>query len=147
MEIVNLILSNPDLITYPKMFKECTKITHMNLPESIITDKIGEDEFYGCTSLIEIIIPKSVKSIGRSAFYDCRSLRKVLIPDSVKSIGKHAFSGCTSLKEIRIPQKVKLIDEYTFNGCYSLSLIIMPKKIQFEKDCFKNCDDMKKEYY
>lgn len=38
-------------------------------------------------------------SIGKYAFYMCKSLIDVMIPDSVKSIGKYAFYGCSNLKE------------------------------------------------
>ena len=48
---------------------------------------IGDDAFWGCTSLTSITIPDSVTSIGDRAFWACLSLSSINIPDSVTSIG------------------------------------------------------------
>ena len=45
----------------------------------------------------ETIDGHMVTAIGDEAFYGCTSLTGVTIPDSVTSIGKYAFSGCKSL--------------------------------------------------
>jgi hypothetical protein len=34
--------------------------------------------FYGCSSLLSVIIPESVKSIGDCAFYGCSGLRRII---------------------------------------------------------------------
>lgn len=55
---------------------------------------IQDEEFYYCTKLSTIIIPKNVTSIGRSAFFDCESLNSLTIPSSVNNIGNSAFLDC-----------------------------------------------------
>ena len=52
---------------------------------------IGDEAFYGCTSLTSVTIPDSVTSIGDWAFDGCTSLTSVTIPNSVTSIGDEAF--------------------------------------------------------
>ena len=55
---------------------------------------IGNFAFYGCSSLISVTIPESVKSIGNSAFRSCSGLTSVTIPKSVTSIDWSAFYYC-----------------------------------------------------
>ena len=84
---------------------------------------------------------KSVTSIGYSAFYGCTSLMRIIIPDSVTRIGSDAFVGCTSLKSVYYNGDKASWDKITFdNGwanplCYGATLhttsglnIIAPKK-------------------
>ena len=44
---------------------------------------IGENAFYGCTSLASVTIPNSVTSIGISAFYSCTSLESICLPSGL----------------------------------------------------------------
>ena len=84
---------------------------------------IGDDAFYGCTSLTSIEIPDSVTSIGNYAFFSCSSLTSIKIPDSVTSIGYYAFAYCSSLTSIEIPDSVTSIGEDAFYGCTSLTSV------------------------
>lgn len=81
------------------------------------------------SSLSEVKIPSSVKTIGDSAFYNCSSLNELTIADTVKTICDAAFYGCTGLTKVTIPASVNYIGEYTFyivneNKEYILSLIV-----------------------
>ena len=75
---------------------------------------IGDDAFFGCSSLRSITIPNSVTEIGSSAFYGCSSLTEITIPNSVTSIGSYTFYGCRSLTEITIPNTVTSIGQDAF---------------------------------
>ncbi len=76
---------------------------------------IGDDAFYGCSSLTSVTIPSGMTSIGRYAFYKCSSLSSVIIPEGVITIGDFSFSGCSSLISVTIPSSVVNIGYYAFD--------------------------------
>ena len=71
-------------------------VTNLVLPDSVTT--IGDNAFYGCSSLTSVTIPDSVTTIGYSAFYNCSRLTGVTIGNGVTTIGEDAFYNCSSLQ-------------------------------------------------
>ena len=51
-------------------------IKSVSIPEGVVA--IGDNAFYECVHLTNVVIPKSVKHIERQAFGYCRSLEKVI---------------------------------------------------------------------
>lgn len=72
----------------------------MFIPNSV--QRIGNNAFTSCHSIVNVSIPESVEKIGFFAFYSCNSLDRVFIPRSVDSIGYGAFAHCRILKEIEL---------------------------------------------
>ncbi|HRI15823.1 MAG TPA: leucine-rich repeat domain-containing protein [Verrucomicrobiota bacterium] len=64
--------------------------------------RIGENAFYGATSLTSVTIPNNVMGIGAGAFIGCVKLTSIVIPDGVTNIGFGPFVGCTHLSEITV---------------------------------------------
>ena len=93
------------------------------IPNSVTN--IGNDAFYGCSSLASVTIPNSVTSIGEGAFCYCISLTSVTIPNSVTSIGDDVFSVSSSLTSVTIPNSVTSIGSSAFAGCTGLTSIIV----------------------
>lgn len=56
----------------------------MSISISDSVESIGEYAFYGCSTLINIIIPESMTSIGDYAFRDCSSLETVYYGGTVE---------------------------------------------------------------
>lgn len=81
------------------------------LPE---TQKIPDNLFLGCTSIIDVQIPKTVTEIGQKAFKDASSVENVTFAvntetgkvKGVEKIGISAFDGCSSLQELVLPETV-----------------------------------------
>ncbi len=104
---------------------------------------VGENAFYGCTSLAAVTLSQSVTDIASRAFEDCAKLSSVTMENSVISIGDEAFAYCTALKyitlsdtlqslgkrafyqsgltEITLPASLTVAGETVFYGCASLT--------------------------
>ena len=122
-----IIKCDGDITIITEAFCECTTLTNVIIPNSVIS--IGFEAFGICTSLTNITIPNSVIEIGDYAFGSCESLTSVTIPDSVTSIGEDAFGCCTSLKEVHIGNSVRIIDGEAFFLCTSLTSVIIPSSV------------------
>ena len=113
------------------------------IPEG--TKKIGDNAFYGCTDLTNIVIPASVTKIEDGAFEGCTNLKCVTMPTKVLKINEGAFAGCTSLACITIPTPPKnkgvcRIAERVFEDCCGLKSITIPDKVTAIGRCaFAGC--------
>ena len=87
---------------------------------------IGDNAFYSCDNLIDVVIPSSVRSIGNTAFASCLSLTNVTISEGVESIGNTAFAG-TSLTALIIPSSMTSISGTAFEDCENLLTITVNK--------------------
>ena len=105
---------------------------------------VGDNAFWGCSTLEKIIIEKGVQSIGELAFYNCSILTQVTIPNSVTIIGAGAFEYCYLLEQISIPASVSTIGNYAFSGCDTLEQITIPDSVTTIGDyAFSDCYALK----
>ena len=84
---------------------------------------IGNNAFYGCTSITSLIIPDGVVSIGDYTFCGCTALSSVTMNNGITSIGNHAFEGCAELVSLIIPNSVITIGDYAFSGCKNMETV------------------------
>ncbi len=118
------------------------KIKTVKLPNTLKV--IDDSAFAFCTSLEEVNIPKSVKSIGWRAFMESK-LKTITIPKKVKKISSSAFANCNSLKSVTLKKGVKIIDGGAFDECGSLSKVTIPNSVtKISYGAFDNCKSLKK---
>ena len=115
------IYGSGDMMDYPTWYSYRKAITTAIIGDSVTS--IGDDAFFGCSSLTSITIPNSVKSIGNGAFSTCTNLTSITIPDSVISIGISAFFYCYGLVSVSIPNSVMNIGNRAFGRCKNLTSI------------------------
>lgn len=141
-------------------FFRCKKLETATFPESVTCVYLAEEVFYGCESLKEIKIPKSVQEIKSRAFYKCLNLEKVEfplalrkigsqafyqtalkeleLPDGLREIGDSAFLKCNNLESVKIPESVKRIEKWAFHGCHRLKVVEIAHEPEFIGDWIVN---------
>ena len=75
---------------------------------------IPDDAFWGCETLVDVTLPRTVRTIGKRAFGQCVNLAQINIPEGVTSIGDGAFLMCNSLTRLTIPDSVTSIEGNPF---------------------------------
>jgi len=119
------------------------------IPTSIKTviitggNSIDDYAFMDCTSLTNVTIPDSVKSIGASAFTRCENLKNIILGNNVTSIGNNAFSN-SGITSITIPKSVTSIGESAFKECRNLIDVTIGNGVtRIGKLAFSGCDNLK----
>jgi len=175
-------LSFPALvIMYGYAFRECPNIESLELGENCTyinttdqsesfrnctsmrtftayIDKIGNNDFYECTSLETVNMPNAL-SIGWGGFASCSSLTTLNIPlatsagggafrrsgivnlslPALESIGSEACVDCKNLESINFPA-MKTISNSAFNNCANLTTVAdMPQLETIGESAFNRC--------
>ncbi len=148
----------------PGLFRNCTKVTSVRLPDGIrriapnafyfdsgstLTNvtvgagclDIGENAFCRCHGLVQVNIPNTVTNIAKDAFTMCRALPRVDIPRSVRVIGDSAFSACSALETATIGDGVEVLEADAFMNCGLLSSVSLPSSVTSIGDrAFSGCN-------
>lgn len=142
-------------------FQNCTSLTEITLPESVIQlyvlafsgcanlktinlDHITQYDrlvFSGCTNLeLDVTFPADMTVIPSSLFAGCAKIRSVTFPENLTEIGYSAFQGCSSLTEINIPETVTAIGNGAFSDCSGITEITIPQGCtSIGGQTFRNC--------
>ena len=111
-----------EILPYTFYGNEFTEI--LNLPQ---VEKISLGAFER-SSLKEITIGQSLRSIESKAFSGAINLRKVVFSEGIKTIPEGCFQECTNLKEVYLPESIQYIGSDAFKECGDNLKIITPKR-------------------
>lgn len=109
------------------VFKNCAKLTSIELPTNSSFRVINDNMFDGCTKLSTITIPSQIYKISDYAF-SSSGLQYITIPNTVTSLGKNVFASCEKLVSVTLPSNDSLteIPESTFDNTPMLKTIDIP---------------------
>ena len=87
-----------------QLFKGCTALRKFVFDGDLWGTAIGEEVFYGCTSLPEVSLPKQVTEIGSRAFYGCSGLKALYLSSPAPPVlGEDVFYGVSDELQIYVP--------------------------------------------
>lgn len=104
----------------------------ISIPETyngLPVKKIADNAFEECSSITQVVIPKSIEKLGKFAFAACGSLKYISFNNTNCEIGASAFSGCDSLETVSLPSNLAGISKEMFKSCRSLSEIYLPSTV------------------
>lgn len=121
-------------------FKDCTELTWIYIPESIIEMPSREETFNGC-SLTLALNQETVSGWSVSPF-----ITGLEIGNNVKTIDSYAFWGCRSLASIEWPQNQQTltVKSLAFEYCTGLTEITIPKGLSIDDGAFSGCTSVEK---
>ena len=108
------------------IFDGCSALLSVELPETL--KEIGSFAFAGTTNLKSITIPKSVTNSGTSCFNNS-GLQIVKFSEGLSTIPASMFRGSKSLTTITFPKSLRKIDGYAFYECSSLLSVSFPEDL------------------
>lgn len=119
----------------------------INLPGEISANgkkytvtKIADNAFEYSNTIIEFVIPDSVKVIGKEAFKGTNSLKRIKMGNGVKVIEEGAFIYCVGLEKINLSNELTTIKSNAFEHCESIGNLVISSKVKnIEKEAFKDC--------
>ncbi|MDE7265559.1 MAG: leucine-rich repeat domain-containing protein, partial [Clostridia bacterium] len=102
---------------------------------------IGENAFYSCSALKNVILGGSLKEIGENAFGYCISLTDINLQDTkLDTLGACAFFACMKLTYVSLPRTLGEICEQTFYYCSALADVVIPRSVtNIGTDAFYGC--------
>lgn len=117
---------------YRQMRDLCFQVRDIDLSDAKSTE-IPKNAFHSRHQLLNIALPKVLKTIGTQAFFACDKLQNITIPASVESIGAAAFSGCKGMTELTI-EGAPVIGEYAFARLSGLKTVKVNSKVPPKAD-------------
>ena len=122
-------------------FYECTSLKKIHFSNSLT--KLEGYVCYGCSNLVDVVLPQNLQYIHDYAFYNNNKLRHIDFPETLLGIDYGAFLNC-GLDSVKLPLKLSYMERYAFQNCNNLKYIELPSYIGSYDNNFYNCDAIEK---
>ncbi|MBO6092806.1 MAG: leucine-rich repeat protein [Oscillospiraceae bacterium] len=99
-EIESVVLPETLKVIGYRAFYGCSKLSDMNVPDSL--EQTGGWAF-AHTGFTSFEFPEGFDTLGYGTFYGSSNLETVVLPEGVDSIGENTFRGCSKLRSVTIP--------------------------------------------
>jgi len=124
--------------TVDGVFRGCSGIVSVSLPSTL--KYIGADAFRECTSLESVKLPEGLEEVGDGAFRDCTWVQEVEFPSSLVRIGDMAFANCSMLAGIECQDGLQVIGDGAFSNCWRMLSVELPASVdEIGVRAFYNC--------
>lgn len=131
-------------VIHPYLFYYLDSLQELVLFSNSELQEIGQQSFFG-TSITELDLPATVKTLGALAFGNCTSLETASIPASAVNLAAAVFDGCTSLYSVTfgLGSPITEIPAKFFEGCLNLRNVNVPAGVvKFADEAFANCQSL-----
>ena len=122
-------------------FEDVYRIKKVDMSKSKL-EEIGTSSFKKCTSLTEIVYPKTVNKIEESAFEECSSLVSMDLSNcTITEVSDNLFAKCESLTGVTFPATTKKIGNYAFSDNKKIQKIDLTNTVieEMGEGAFSNC--------
>ena len=111
-------------------FYLCTSLKYVDMSNSKITTfgNTGHN-FFGCSSLEEILLPPQLEKISSKAFEGCRSLTSFIMPDTVTRLEGRALHACSNIKTLKLSANLEYIGSNCIQGL-AITELVLPHTIK-----------------
>jgi len=119
-------------------FEDSMYLCYVTLPEGV--ERIEASAFSGCSRLVHVEMPSTLRYIGSQAFADLPAWG-VTLPQGLEEIGSGAFERAMHLEgELMLPQGLKIIGERAFAQCGWLETVYIPETVEkIGENAFLDC--------
>ncbi|MBE5730679.1 MAG: hypothetical protein E7350_01845 [Clostridiales bacterium] len=130
-------------------FYGCSSLKTVDFSQNSSLESIGKYAFaqeeglifyesHTNTTLTNVMLPSSVKTIAEGAFYECRNAIIDLNIPNATSIGDKAFTSCFSLERADL-SSIDTIGLDAFNKCYALGYVVIGDFSSIGSNAFGSC--------
>lgn len=116
-------------------------ILEITLPSRVST--LDSRAFQNCSDLVSVDFQdSSIRTLDYDLFNGCTSLVNLNLPKFLETIKPRALKNCTSLTQINFPSTMSSIEQWGFDSCTQLSEVTFNSLVTVVSTSFVNCDQL-----